>query len=91
MKPLKERQIESYLIRRVILLGGEVRKLKYIGRRSATDRLILLPGRHIFVELKKPTFKASACQAREHRKLRWAGCEVHLIDTLEKINYLLNL
>lgn len=84
-----ERVIEYYLIKRVKALGGEIRKLKYIARRSATDRLVLLPGRHFFAELKRSKVKAEDHQSREHKKLEWAGCEVHLLDTFEKIDEVL--
>ena len=39
-----ERDIENYLIKRVKALGGEVRKVQWIGRNSAPDRLVMLPG-----------------------------------------------
>ena len=38
-----ERDIEDYLVKRVNELGGEVRKVKWVGRRSAPDRLVMLP------------------------------------------------
>lgn len=38
-----ERDIENYLVKRVKQLGGEVRKVKWIGRRHAPDRLVMLP------------------------------------------------
>ncbi len=43
MTKLKESDIEQYLVDRVKSLGGEVRKVKWIGRRSAPDRLVMLP------------------------------------------------
>lgn len=42
---MRESQIEKYLINRVVELGGEVRKVKWVGRRSAPDRLVMLPRR----------------------------------------------
>ena len=38
-----EAKIEKYLCDRVKMLGGEVRKVKWIGRRGAPDRLVMLP------------------------------------------------
>lgn len=48
MKPLRERDIERHLVKRVKELGGEVRKVQWIGRSGAPDRLVMLPdrGRH---------------------------------------------
>lgn len=40
---MRERDVEKYLVKRVKDAGGEVRKVKWIGRRSAPDRLVLLP------------------------------------------------
>ena len=40
---MRERDIEKYLVERVKALGGEVRKVKWIGRRGAPDRLVMLP------------------------------------------------
>lgn len=41
---MKERDIEKYLVDRVKALGGEVRKVQWIGRVGAPDRLVMLPG-----------------------------------------------
>lgn len=40
---MRESKIESYLVARVKALGGEVRKVKWIGRGGAPDRLVMLP------------------------------------------------
>ena len=45
--PMRESQIEKYLVKRVKELGGEVRKVQWVGRRSAPDRLVMLPSRPI--------------------------------------------
>ena len=42
MKQLRERDIEAYLVKRVKALGGEVRKVQWIGRRAAPDRIAML-------------------------------------------------
>ena len=38
-----EREVERALVRGVKSLGGEVRKLAWVGRRGAPDRLVFLP------------------------------------------------
>ena len=43
MSDLKERDIERHLVNRVKELGGEVRKVQWVGRRGAPDRLVMLP------------------------------------------------
>lgn len=42
---LKERDIEAYLNKRVKELGGESRKVRWVGRSSAPDRIVMLPWR----------------------------------------------
>jgi hypothetical protein len=42
-RPLRESDIEKYLIKCVKELGGEVRKVQWIGRSGAPDRLVMLP------------------------------------------------
>ncbi len=45
MKELLEKDIEAYLVKRVKALGGEIRKVKWPGRNSAPDRVVMLPTR----------------------------------------------
>ena len=40
---MRESKIEKHLAKRVEELGGECRKLRWIGRRGAPDRLVMLP------------------------------------------------
>ncbi len=103
---MRESDIEDYLVKRVKAMGGEVRKVQWIGRNSAPDRLVMLPltkaGRHwvlptIWVELKNPetikTFPADArerAQAREHKRMRELGQRVEVIGTLEGVEELLS-
>ena len=99
MKALRERDIERRLVKRVKELGGEVRKVKWIGRRGAPDRLVMLPAntlaprtfpaQTIWVELKAPGKKAEAHQLREHKRMRKMGQRVVVIDSFEGIEELL--
>lgn len=40
---MRESVIEKHLVKRVKELGGEVRKVQWVGRRGAPDRLVMLP------------------------------------------------
>lgn len=40
---MRESDIEKHLVKRVKALGGEVRKVQWLGRRGAPDRLVMLP------------------------------------------------
>lgn len=86
---MREAQIEDYLVDRVKAIGGEVRKVKWIGRRGAPDRLVLLPGTSIWVELKAPGQLAKPHQQREHNRMRAMGQTVVVIDSLDDIDNLL--
>jgi CelD/BcsL family acetyltransferase involved in cellulose biosynthesis len=96
---VKERDIERYLCKRVKELGGEVRKVQWIGRNGAPDRLVMLPPYRnsgittAFVELKNPdtikTFPADAherAQHREHDRMRRVGQTVLVIGTTEAVD-----
>lgn len=89
--PMRERDIERYLVKRVKELGGEVRKVQWIGRRGAPDRLVALPNRSAFwVELKAPGEKAAAHQVREHKRMIKMGMRVEIVDSLERVEELLS-
>ena len=103
---MRERDIEAYLVKRVKAMGGEVRKVKWIGRRGAPDRLVMLPARKltqtldcawcnpkgisVWVELKAPGVKAEAHQLREHQRMQAMGQRVVVIDSLEGVDEVLS-
>ncbi len=96
---LKERDIERHLVKRVKALGGEVRKVQWIGRRGAPDRLVMLPenwrGRHdeaefMWVELKAPGVAPGAHQLREHDRMRRMHQTVVVIDSIKSVEDLLS-
>lgn len=100
-----ERDIEDYLTKRVKAMGGEVRKVQWLGRNSAPDRVVMLPREAyvddahccIWVELKNPktvaTFPANAherAQHREHERMRKMGQRVEVVGTLYQVEALLS-
>ena len=86
-----EAKVEQHFVDCANARGGEVRKLTYIGRRGAPDRLLVLPwGRVFFVELKRPGKSADDHQAREHQRLRRIGADVRVLDTLEAVDAFFN-
>lgn len=102
---MRESDIENYLVERVKALGGEVRKVQWIGRRGAPDRLVMLPVRSggadlrkclerlregtTWVELKAPGVKPEGHQLREHVRMRAMGQRVVVIDSIEGVEELL--
>lgn len=97
-----EGKIEDYLVAQCEAHGALVRKLAYIGRRGATDRMVVWPDtrKHLvsrldrvatvdFVEAKDTGKKPDAHQEREHKRLRALGCNVFVIDSKEAVdNYI---
>jgi hypothetical protein len=99
-RKLRERDIEKHLVKRVKELGGEVRKVKWIGRRGAPDRIVMLPrALHnefgmltsctVWVELKAPGVPAEAHQMREHLRMRNVGQRVVVLDSIDGVERLL--
>jgi hypothetical protein len=93
---MRERDIEAYLVRRVKEIGGEVRKVQWIGRRGAPDRLVMRPPTSdrdyetlVWVELKAPGEKVKPHQAREHERMRCMGQRVEVVDSLERADEVL--
>lgn len=93
-----EGKVEDYFVEQCEANGALVRKLAYVGRRGAPDRMVVwganpdyaagdgLPVRIDFVELKAKGQKADDHQAREHERLRALGCNVFLIDSKEAVD-----
>ena len=82
-----EGRIEAYLKKRVIQTGGEIRKLAWVGRRGAPDRLIWWPGPSFaFVEVKAETGRLSKLQEYEIGKLRAAGFFVAIVFCEEDVD-----
>lgn len=82
-RKVHERDVEKALVDAVKAAGGEVRKVKWIGRSGAPDRIVFLSGRvPAFVEVKAPGEKPTPAQVREHARMRSAGAQVYVIDTI---------
>lgn len=96
---MRERDIEQHLVQRVQELGGEVRKVRWVGRRGAPDRLVMLPRTYgdlcrgavptIWVELKAPGKEPEPHQLREHERMRRMGQRVEVADSFEAVEELL--
>lgn len=96
---MRESGIENYLVAQVKKMGGEVRKVQWIGRRGAPDRVVMrgdrdgpgwtIPAETIWVELKAPGEKAKPHQKREHERMQAMGQRVVVIDSMEGVDALL--
>ena len=66
--------------------GWEVRKLKYVAKNGAPDRMFYRAGRVVFIEFKRPGKTAkdhrSTLQKREGERMLKAGIEYYMINSL---------
>ena len=86
-----ERDIESYLVRRVKEFGGIAYKFTSPARRGVPDRLCVFPnGFTTFIECKAPTKKPTVLQNREIEKLRNLGQDVYVVDSKESIDRIMS-
>ena len=84
---MRESEVETHLVAKVKALGGEVRKLRWIGRANAPDRLVLLPTKALWmVELKRPGEVPRITQLREHDRLRAFGVNVVVLDSKQAVD-----
>lgn len=82
-----EANVEAYFVAQVKAHGGEQRKLKWIGRRSAMDRFVKFLGAPVvLVEVKRPGEKPRPDQEREIARLRAVGVDVRVIDTKQGVD-----
>lgn len=83
---MSERDIRQALKARVEAYGGEIRAVAWIGRRGAPDVLVLFNnGTHEFIETKAPGGHPTEGQAREHARMRAAGCVVRVVSTMSQL------
>ena len=82
---MRERDIEKYLVDEIKKIGGETRKLKWIGRSHAPDQVVLYRGSW-FVEVKASGEKPRPGQLREHVRMRGLGIPVWVIDSLDGVD-----
>ena len=83
---MREKQIESKLVKAVRKVGGMCPKLVSPGTDGMPDRLVLLPGCRIgFVEVKAPGKEPRPLQTQRHRQLRALGFPVFVLDDPEQV------
>lgn len=82
---MRESIVEDYLVAEVVKLGGEVRKLKWLGRSHAPDRFVAFNGVWL-VELKATGKGERAGQARERKRLTENGVRCWIINSLDGVD-----
>lgn len=83
---MTENDLERKFVTYVRKIGGKALKWVSPGFTGVPDRIVFLPGRIIFVELKKPGLRdgRSARQKKVAALLEGLGCTVWRIDSLEE-------
>ncbi|HDZ73520.1 MAG TPA: VRR-NUC domain-containing protein [Aurantimonas coralicida] len=78
--------LESYIERRVVKfgerLGYVVRKVQWVARKGAPDRVFMGSGFTLWIEFKQLGVKPEPHQAKEHMRMRSAGQLVFVIDNI---------
>ena len=88
---MREKTIESKLVKAVRNMGGLAPKFVSPGLDGVPDRLVLLPGGKIaFIELKAPGKTLRPLQVKRKRQLEELGFLVYCIDSPEQIGEILN-
>lgn len=75
-----EKRVTDYAVKK---LGWLSRKLQWIGRHGAPDRVFIRSGKLVFIEFKQFKKKPTEHQRLEHERLRAAGMDVYVIDSIE--------
>lgn len=77
---MTEAAVEQPVVRRAELAGWFVRKVAWLGRIGAPDRVFIKAGRVVWIEFKRPGQKLRLAQELEHDRMRAAGAEVYVFD-----------
>lgn len=86
---MREKDIETYLVKQAEALGALVRKTTWVGINHCPDRLIMLPRITVWVEVKAPGEKPRAGQQREHDRMYEHGQTVYVVDSKESVDNLI--
>jgi len=81
---MREVSVEMPTVKRAEAAGYFCRKVAWVGRKHAPDRVFSRDDRGtVWIEFKRPGEDARPGQAREHKRMREAGMEVHVCDNVE--------
>lgn len=88
-RPLVEKDIESYGVRK--MKQADILFYKFVSpsRNGVPDRIAMANGRVVFVELKRPGGKPRGLQIKVHETMRAHGMDVRVIDSKEGIDALI--
>lgn len=92
---ISEKKLEKLLIKLAAEHGWLQRKVKWIGRNGAPDRVLMRDRPNgqlqiIWIELKTTDERPTVQQAKEHQRMRDAGQYVLVIDNEEELREVLS-
>lgn len=62
---MREAEIEQYLVEQVKKLGGDCRKVQWVGRRGAPDRVVMVPAKALTVGVQRTGGYAAVALVRQ--------------------------
>lgn len=88
---MREAEVDLYLVKMIkaILPGAVTRRLRWVGRVGAPDRILIHRGWIVFVETKATTGRLTPPQIAEHARMRAAGAWVVVVDGEEGVDALI--
>lgn len=78
--------MEAYLVRRVAALGGWAPKFVPLHLKGFPDRIVILPGRVAFVEVKRPGGRLSPAQKINLERLRALNVPALVVYSREDVD-----
>lgn len=86
---MQERKLEKEVVKLAERYGWLTRKLEWVGRRSAPDRIFMRSGVVLFIELKQKDGRLSVGQKREIWRLLDSGVRVFVCRSLGEVELIL--
>lgn len=85
-----EQDVEAHLLARCRQVGLLCLKFTSPARAGVPDRVVIAPAGTVFVEVKRPGGQLRRLQQVVIEKMRQAGAEVHVVDTIERVDELVD-
>ena len=79
-----EAEIETEIVRRAHAHGWASRKVRWVGRRNAPDRMFFRRGKIVIFEIKRPGKTATGTQLKEYHRLKEVYFDTYVVDSVEE-------
>lgn len=88
---MREVQIESPCVFLAEEAGWYQRKVSWVGRVGAPDRVFIKGGRTVWVEFKATDEEPRLSQVLEHEEMREHGAELYVVDSVADFKQVMGL